>query len=65
MVSGTAGLDVTGEAGLFFGGGLSGECREKQGFDLVFWRETRKLTKEYAPILFVCDFNEFDDCTER
>ena len=28
------------------------------------WRETRKLTKEYSPILFVCDFNEYNDCTE-
>ena len=29
------------------------------------WRETRKLTKEYSPILFVCDFNEYNDCTEQ
>ena len=29
------------------------------------WRETRKLTKEYVPILFVCDFNEYNDCTEQ
>jgi len=31
----------------------------------VIWREIRKLTKEYSPVLFVCDFNEFGDCTER
>jgi hypothetical protein len=30
----------------------------------IIWRETRKLTKEYAPDLFVCDFNDFGDCTE-
>lgn len=30
----------------------------------VVWRETRNLTKEYTPSLFVCDFNEFGDCTE-
>ncbi len=30
----------------------------------LIWRETRKLTKEYAPGLFVCDFNDYDDCTE-
>ena len=29
------------------------------------WRETRKLTKEYSPVLFVCDFNQYDDCTEK
>jgi hypothetical protein len=31
----------------------------------IIWRETRKLTREYSPSLFVCDFNEFGDCTER
>jgi phage FluMu protein Com len=30
----------------------------------VIWLETRKLTKEYSPSLFVCDFNEYGDCTE-
>src|SRR5688572_12816566 len=30
----------------------------------VIWRETRKLTKEYLPSMFVCDFNDFGDCTE-
>ena len=30
----------------------------------LVWRETRKLTKEYSPQLFVCDVNDFGDCTE-
>jgi len=30
----------------------------------VVRREIRKQTKEYVPSLFVCDFNEFGDCTE-
>jgi hypothetical protein len=30
----------------------------------MIWRETRKLTKEYAPDLFVCDFKDYGDCTE-
>lgn len=30
----------------------------------VVWREIRKQTREYAPNLFVCDFNEAGDCTE-
>ncbi|HKP67949.1 MAG TPA: hypothetical protein VJV05_01620 [Pyrinomonadaceae bacterium] len=30
----------------------------------AIWLETRKLTKELSPILFVCEFNEFWDCTE-
>lgn len=30
----------------------------------IVWRSVRKLTKEYAPELFVCEFNEFGDCTE-
>ena len=30
----------------------------------VIWRETRKLTKEYSPGLFVCDFNDYRDCTD-
>ncbi len=29
----------------------------------IIWRETRKLTKEYSPHLFVCDFNDYGDCT--
>jgi hypothetical protein len=31
----------------------------------VIWRETRKLTREYIPIMFVCDVNEYADCTEQ
>jgi hypothetical protein len=31
----------------------------------MIWRETRKLTKEHSPSLFVCDFNDYGDCTER
>jgi hypothetical protein len=27
------------------------------------WRETRKLTREYVPILFVCELNDYSDCT--
>lgn len=27
------------------------------------WRNIRKQTREFAPDLFVCEFNEFDDCT--
>ena len=30
----------------------------------MIWLETRKLTREYSPELFVCDFNEFSDCSE-
>lgn len=30
----------------------------------VVWKEIRKQTREYVPSLFVCDFNEFNDCTE-
>ena len=31
----------------------------------AIWRETRKLTREYSPALFVCDFNDYNDCTEQ
>jgi hypothetical protein len=30
----------------------------------VIWREIRKVTREYSPSMFVCDFNEYGDCTE-
>ena len=30
----------------------------------TIWLETRKLTRELAPALFVCETNEFSDCTE-
>ncbi len=32
--------------------------------DSAIWIETRKLTKEHAPVLFVCDFNPYGDCTD-
>lgn len=32
--------------------------------DSVVWRNIRKQTKDNAPELFVCDVNEFGDCTE-
>lgn len=28
------------------------------------WRNIRNQTREYVPNLFVCDINEFNDCTE-
>lgn len=28
------------------------------------WNEIRKQTRDYVPALFVCDVNEFGDCTE-
>lgn len=31
--------------------------------ETVIWRGTLKLTREYLPALFVCDFNELGDCT--
>lgn len=30
----------------------------------IVWQNVRKQTKEYAPELFICDFNAFGDCTE-
>jgi hypothetical protein len=30
----------------------------------VVWRNVRKQTKEFAPHLFVCEQNEYADCTE-
>lgn len=41
-----------------------GWTREKYAGSLV-WQNVRKQTREYAPILFVCDFNPGDDCTEQ
>lgn len=44
--------------------------REKLGWtvtshgDSTVWNNVRKQTKEFAPELFVCDFNGFGDCTE-
>ncbi len=31
----------------------------------VLWKNVRKQTREYAPDLFICDFNEFGDCTKQ
>lgn len=30
----------------------------------VAWKEIRNQTREYAPNLFVCEFNEMGDCTQ-
>lgn len=30
----------------------------------ITWKEIRKQTKENVPNLFVCEFNQFDDCTD-
>src|SRR5688500_14590926 len=32
--------------------------------DSMIWLDTRKLTREYTPELFVCEFNEYGDCSE-
>lgn len=38
----------------------------KQAYEnSLVWRNVRKQTKEVAPELFVCDINEFGDCTEN
>jgi len=39
-----------------------GWTEEKYGQSVV-WQNIRKQTREYAPNLFVCDFNPFRDCT--
>ena len=30
----------------------------------VIWQNVRKQTREYSPNLFICEFNEYSDCTE-
>lgn len=40
-----------------------GWTKEKYGNSIV-WRNVRRQTKEIAPHLFVCEMNEFADCTE-
>ncbi len=30
----------------------------------IIWQNIRRQTREYAPVLFVCNLNEFSDCTE-
>ena len=34
-------------------------------FNSVIWRNVRRQTREYAPDLFVCEKNDFQDCTEQ
>ncbi|MGI8469327.1 MAG: hypothetical protein ACR2N3_12830 [Pyrinomonadaceae bacterium] len=31
----------------------------------IVWRNVRKQTREFAPNLFICDSNEYGDCTEQ
>ena len=40
-----------------------GWTKEKYGRSVV-WKNVRKQTKEFAPNLFICEFSEFNDCTE-
>ena len=40
-----------------------GWTKETYGGSIV-WRNVRKQTKEIAPHLFVCNINEYEDCTE-
>lgn len=40
-----------------------GWTKEKYRLSVV-WIEIRKQTREYSPNLFICNFNQFDDCTE-
>ena len=41
-----------------------GWTKELYGRSIV-WRNVRKQTREVAPELFVCDINEYADCTEN
>jgi hypothetical protein len=41
-----------------------GWTKETHGNSIV-WRNVRRQTKEFAPNLFVCDWNETGDCTEE
>lgn len=40
-----------------------GWTKEKYNSSMI-WSEVRKQTREFSPNLFICDFNEFSDCTE-
>jgi hypothetical protein len=40
-----------------------GWTKETHG-ESVVWRNIRRQTQEFAPNLFVCDWNEAKDCTE-
>ncbi|MEZ5346678.1 MAG: hypothetical protein R2681_14090 [Pyrinomonadaceae bacterium] len=31
----------------------------------ILWKNVRKQTREYVPDLFICEFNEFNDCTKQ
>lgn len=41
-----------------------GWTKETHGRSVV-WRNIRRQTQEFAPNLFVCDWNEANDCTEQ
>ncbi len=41
-----------------------GWTKETHGSSVV-WRNVRQQTRDYAPNLFVCDWNEAGDCTEK
>ena len=41
-----------------------GWTKETHGNSIV-WRNVRQQTRDYAPNLFVCDWNEAGDCTEK
>jgi hypothetical protein len=43
--------------------GQLGWTKEKYG-DSPVWRNIRRQTRDNVPALFVCDINEFNDCTE-
>lgn len=40
-----------------------GWTKEKYGRSVV-WKNVRKQTREYAPNLFICEFSEYNDCTD-
>ena len=40
-----------------------GWTKEKYGRSVI-WKNVRKQTKEFAPNLFICEFSDFNDCTE-
>ena len=42
---------------------ILGWTKENYGSSII-WRNVRKQTQEYAPNLFVCEWNEAHDCTE-
>lgn len=38
---------------------------EEKYLNSAVWRNVRKQTREYAPELFICELNQFGDCTEN